>query len=196
MDLVDPEMDDWGRWRTKPKTENGEMKSNRLPERTPEKRQTSQRNARRGRRGSVLGASGAAGFGTLASPRDRARAQARNAAERRRVEEMLASAPTHLRALTPTEPASLAEVAPVPVAAPVQPYRHAEPGCPVCASQSVTSDEVMQAGATTRMSECLNCDHRWTRRLSRRFSERGASMARGVNRRPNDGATPVRIAVG
>ena len=182
------------------------MKSNRLPEQHPdqrtEKRSTpakrpAKRQARRGARGATRNASGAAGFGTLASPRDRARVQARNAAERGRVEEMLASAPTHLRALASPEPASVAYATPVPTSAPAVKLRHLEQGCPVCASQSVTSDEVFVAGTTTRLSECLNCDHRWTARLSRRVTETGASMNRGNRgaRGAKRGTTPAGIAV-
>lgn len=156
---------------------------------------------------------GAAGFGGgLASPRDRARVRERNAAERSRVEQVLASAPFPP---TPLEPGTTSSVAGASSGSrypelswekgserspterfderdgfsPLMPLMprvglRAVPdrGCPVCASAKVVSDEVMHGG-TIRLSECLHCDHRWTERVGRRWSQLGATMARGARPR-------------
>ena len=110
----------------------------------------------------------------LASARDRQRVRERNAAERSRVERMLATAPLPatgdgaprpLSSTTARRPASLRPL----------PGR----GCPVCSSSRTASDEVFQQG-TLRLWECLHCEHRWTERPGRRWAELGASMARGA----------------
>jgi len=67
-------------------------------------------------------------------------------------------------------------------------------GCPVCASSKVTTDEVFQRGATPtggmlRLSECLICDHRWTKKPRRRFAEAGARMSRASRNRPQAAAS-------
>ena len=133
---------------------------------------------------------GAAGFGGgLASPRDRARVRDRNAAERARVEEVLASAPLPVdrrpegRWSTSTgaaEGLALPTPTPTPPAA-SPPNLRVVPtgGCPVCTSQSVVSDEVMHGGSI-RLSECLHCDHRWTERVGRRWSQLGRTMTRSA----------------
>lgn len=130
-------------------------------------------------RRSVRVRGGAAGYGRLASARDRQTALDRNAAERARVEEMFASAPLpsdRRRARwTSAAPATLPEtrVAPQLRALPAMPS-----GCPVCASTTVTTDEVARAGGSLRLSECLHCDHRWTEVPTRRFTAIGGAMGR------------------
>ena len=110
----------------------------------------------------------------LASARDRQRVRERNAAERARVERMLASAPLSgsLSGSPQALPGSAARGSASLRALP-------SPGCPVCSSGRTASDEVYQQG-TLRLWECLHCDHRWTERPSRRWAEIGASMARGA----------------
>ncbi|MEM9176387.1 MAG: hypothetical protein AAGC67_14255 [Myxococcota bacterium] len=54
--------------------------------------------------------------------------------------------------------------------------------CPVCASTTVTSDEVAQPGGALRLAECLHCDHRWTEKPTRRFATLGGAMGRRVPR--------------
>lgn len=168
-----------------------------------------------------VGSVGAAGFGRLASPRDRQRATERNAEERVRVEKMLASTPL------PTDRRGKGRVEAVPngspnivsrtsvarsqtgstfvsesaaeaqavwnVPRPSFPSTHST-GCPVCASSKVTTDEVFQRGATPtggmlRLSECLICDHRWTEKPRRRFTEAGARMSRASRNRPQAAAS-------
>ena len=110
----------------------------------------------------------------LASARDRQRVRERNAAERARVERMLASAPLS-RSLSGSPQALPGSAARGSVSLRALP----SPGCPVCCSGRTASDEVYQQG-TLRLWECLHCDHRWTERPSRRWAEIGASMARGA----------------
>ena len=122
---------------------------------------------------------GAAGYGRLASARDRQTARDRNAAERARVEEMFSSAPlpSDRRRARWTSPASVpvSEGSPAPRlrALPAMPS-----GCPVCASTTVTTDEVARTGGSLRLSECLHCDHRWTEVPTRRFTVLGGAMGR------------------
>lgn len=124
----------------------------------------------RGRRGEVL-----------SSVRDRQRLRERNTAERERVEVMLAS------------PAILAErrarrrESAAPEFAPRSPrfeLRALQPsGCPVCGDARIVTDEVMHGG-TLRVSECLNCEHRWTQRPKQgRWAELGATMRRASHPR-------------
>jgi hypothetical protein len=63
--------------------------------------------------------------------------------------------------------------------------RAVEPAtCPVCRQAKVVTDEVMHTGIL-RVSECLHCEHRWTERPRRRWSDIGASMGRrGYSARP------------
>lgn len=130
-------------------------------------------------RRSVRARGGAAGFGRLASARDRQTARDRNAAERVRVEEMFASAPLpsdRRRARwtsTASVPASEGSPPPRLRALPAMP-----PSCPVCASTTVTTDEVARTGGSLRLSECLHCDHRWTETPTRRFTAIGGAMGR------------------
>ncbi|MBJ19003.1 MAG: hypothetical protein CL933_06200 [Deltaproteobacteria bacterium] len=129
---------------------------------------------------------------SLGSARDRKRLRDRNAAERARVEQMLANAPSPLgsaptpgaRKGTNRHPAPLrtplaaarARVSPSASRAPLLQVVGPR-GCPVCASSKVVSDEVFQGG-TMRLSECLHCDHRWTERPRGRWAELGATMSR------------------
>jgi hypothetical protein len=129
---------------------------------------------------------GAAGYGDgLASPRDRARVRERNAAERTRVEQMLANVPspvdlrTTRRGLDPVS----ANLRWTPgdedsTAAPRAGLRAVpSQGCPVCASSTVVTDQVMNGGAM-RLSECLHCEYRWTERPGRNWSQLGETMTR------------------
>ena len=126
---------------------------------------------------------GAAGFGRLASARDRQTVRDRNAAERVRVEEMFASAPlpSDRRRARWTSPASSPASVPASEGSPV-PRLRALPAmsssCPVCASATVTTDEVTRTGGSLRLSECLHCDHRWTETPTRRFTAIGGAMGR------------------
>ncbi len=169
------------------------------PSQTPNEstRTTSvERNAKRSpRRHKNRAGSAYLGLGTpLGSARDRQRLRDRNAAERVRVEQMLANTPVpqappvspdprsganlklaSARSRT-TAPGSIPRSTPNPA-----PMLHAIAGrgCPVCASSKVVSDEVFHGG-TMRLSECLHCDHRWTQRSRGRWSELGATMNRGA----------------
>lgn len=132
---------------------------------------------------------GAAGYGRLASPRDRQAARDRNTAERARVEEMLASAPLpsdRRRArwtppVTPTLDSPAETSRDGSKASRLRALPTMPAGCPVCESTKVTSDEVARPGGSLRLSECLHCDHRWTEKPVRRFAELGGAMGR---RRP------------
>lgn len=149
---------------------------------------------RRSRRRARIRA-GAAGHGRLASPRDRERLRERHASERSRVEEMLASAPlpadrrrarwaapSALPVAPASPPASSSAARPIGPRARRRPKGGASPalptGCPVCASTTVTIDEVGSSGRPLRLSECLHCEHRWTARPPRRFAEIGGVMGR------------------
>lgn len=159
------------------------------PTRSRPSRSSSERSARPRRRALVrAGAVGyASGRGQLASPHDRKQMRDRNAAERARVEEMLANAPLptdRRRArwtppITQSAPFSYEQPAERPAARlralPAQPK-----GCPVCASAKVTTDEVGRGSSALRLSECLHCDHRWTERPTRRFAEIGGSMGQWI----------------
>jgi len=146
---------------------------------------------------------------SLGSDRDRQRLQDRNAAERSRVERMLAEGPLPTLPTQPTQPmqtpARWADAHPAgsPASAgsasrPSRPRLRALPraqgwGCPVCASRKVVSDEVTERGSmggTLRLSECLHCDHRWTEPTRGRWSELGRRMSGGGRRsRETDGAS-------
>ena len=136
----------------------------------------------RGRRGESLG-----------SARDRRRLRERNAAERERVEEIVASAAVpverraHRRESAIPEPrpdSTLVRPQAVVRLHAVQP-RH----CPVCGDDKIVSDEVMHGGRLG-VSECLHCEHRWTQRPKGRWAELGARMNRtgrsGSSRFPSD----------
>lgn len=118
---------------------------------------------------------------SLASARDRHRLRERNRAERARVEGMLANvaAPIERRVERREATATQGTV----------PRRHSglrtvQPvGCPVCGDERVVTDEVMYGG-TLRMSECLNCEHRWTERPKGHWAELGARMNRDWAPRP------------
>ncbi len=119
---------------------------------------------------------GPAGFGGgLSSARDRRRVLERNAAERIRVERMLADAPLPDFGIEPRPTITRAQ-------APLSPPRHATHGatshCPVCSSTKLASDEVFAAGKVMRLVECLHCDHRFTARPRARWSDLGARMTR------------------
>lgn len=87
--------------------------------------------------------------GRLSSARDRQRLRERQYAERVRVEDMLATAPVPL---------------PIPAGTPTLRALRPQPStCPVCASEKVVCDEVV-SGGLLKLSECLHCEHRWTKR--------------------------------
>ena len=122
---------------------------------------------------------GPAGFGgRLASARDRQHVRERNAAERARVEAMLAAAPIDAELRTPTSVSTSPEVAlqPSPSAPHLRALSGSPAGCPVCASGKVVRDDVFEAGTRMRLSECLHCEHRWTTRPRARWSELGQRM--------------------
>jgi hypothetical protein len=108
--------------------------------------------------------------GGLASARDRRRLRELNAAERARVEKMLASAPVPLdpdpRDREPLRERGFAALRSVP-----------PPRCPVCGGSDLHFDEVMHAGAL-RLAQCARCEHRWTERPRSRWAELGARMSR------------------
>jgi hypothetical protein len=54
--------------------------------------------------------------------------------------------------------------------------------CPVCGQGRIASDEVMHGG-TLQVSECLDCEHRWTQRPDGRWFELGARMSRAIEAR-------------
>lgn len=93
----------------------------------------------------------------LSSARDRARLREREAAERARVERVLARGPRDAerrRTDRDSEPAS---------------------ACGVCGGSEVVEDEVgegLRLGQGLRLAWCRRCDHRWTERLSLRFVPR------------------------
>ena len=161
---------------------------------TPNNRSTPPTGTRNGRTGlprkSARVRGGAAGYGRLASSRDRQTARERNAAERARVEEMFASAPlpsdrrrARWTAAAPAFEPGAARPARRLRALPAMPT-----SCPVCASTTVTSDEVARPGGSLRLSECLHCDHRWTEKPARRFAALGGAM----ERRSPAGVSPTR----
>jgi len=141
---------------------------------SPKRAKVSRRRSSRKRRHSANAYLAVAG--SLGSARDRQHLRERNAAERIRVERMLAESPGSVGARSTT----LRVVPPV-----------AARGCPVCASTKVVSDEVAHSGrhaGTLRLSECLHCDHRWTERTRGRWTELGGTMGRAVRWRA---ATPA-----
>lgn len=86
----------------------------------------------------------------LASARDRARLREREAAERERVERVLARGPREVaRREAPQE-------------------ERLEPrlACRLCGGSDVSCDEVFEQGGV-RLACCRRCDHRWTERLAR-----------------------------
>jgi hypothetical protein len=121
--------------------------------------------------------------GGLASARDRRRLRERNAAERARVEKMMASAPM------PLDPDSgdaecgrgrgFAGLRSVPA-----------PCCPVCGGNDLHFDEVMHAGAL-RLARCSRCDFRWTERPRSRWAELGARMSRARGSARANESTPA-----
>jgi hypothetical protein len=116
----------------------------------------------RGRRGEAL-----------ASPRDRQRLRERIAAERARVEGMLATVPPPNERDVLDGSAQRVDSFAMIVAA------ETPTACPVCGHGKVVSDEVMHGG-TLRMSECLHCEHRWTNRPPGRWMDLGARMNRSI----------------
>lgn len=135
--------------------------------------------------------------GRLASARDRQRLRERQFAERARVEEMLATAPIPLPAPSVSPSPSLSpspSPSPSPSASqeliafvPEGPSRlrglRPQPStCPVCASEKVVCDEVV-SGGLLKLSECLHCEHRWTKRPR-------------AHTRPRSVLTPASIAPG
>ena len=113
----------------------------------------------------------------LTSARDRQRLREREAAERDRVERMLANTPVSpdrrrgLRA-----PGGAFKQAGLRIVEPTT--------CPICGDARVVTDEVMHCG-TLRLAECLQCEHRWTERPERRWVELGARMNGGGGPQPS-----------
>ena len=108
----------------------------------------------------------------LTSARDRQRLREREAAERDRVERMLASVPVSPdRRLGLRAPGTAFKQAGLRIVEPTT--------CPICGDARVVTDEVMHSG-TLRLAECLQCEHRWTERPERRWVELGARMNGGT----------------
>jgi hypothetical protein len=110
---------------------------------------------------------------SLASGRDRQRLRERNAAERERVEGMMASGAVPLERRAHSREPAIHSQEPFPIGLRAVPPT----GCPVCGDGRTVTDEVMHGG-TLRVSECLHCEHRWTQRPRARWAEIGASMNR------------------
>ena len=137
----------------------------------------------RGRRGEAL-----------ASARDRQRLRERNTAERERVEGVIASAEVPVERRTHGRESRVLEYTPDSIQlgrglGDRRGYGHGlramQPtGCPVCGDGRIVTDEVMHGG-TLRVSECLHCEHRWTRRPKGRWVELGTTMSRGGRPRAN-----------
>jgi hypothetical protein len=136
----------------------------------------------RRRRPADCRAPGRKGHG-LASTRDRERLRENHRAERARVEKMLATAPLSgdrrnscRVSLDRYEEPTRSAV--VPLGGPIGLGSQHMACCPICGDDRIVTDEVIHAG-TLSMSECLHCDHRWTRRLGARWIDLGARMNRG-----------------
>jgi hypothetical protein len=114
---------------------------------------------------------------SLASARDRLRLRERNQAERERVEGMLAGAAVPIERRAHSRESIDIGYNRFPIGLPAG-LRAVQPaGCPVCGDSRTVSDEVMHGGML-RVSECLHCEHRWTRRPKARWAELGANMNR------------------
>lgn len=124
--------------------------------------------------------------GGLSSARDRARLREREAAERARVERVLARGPREVerrrgersgdRPSAPSGPGQGSERKTTRGAA-------ASLACAVCGGREILEDEVFESGVF-RLGWCRRCDHRWTERLSPRFVPR---VRRPADRAPADG---------
>ncbi len=99
--------------------------------------------------------------GGLSSARDRARLRERQAAERARVERVLARGPREVERRRGAR---------------------ASCACAVCGGDEILEDEVFEGGGF-RLGWCRRCDHRWTERLSPRFVPR---VRRPAERAPAD----------
>lgn len=111
----------------------------------------------------------------LASARDRARLRERQAAERARVERVLARGPreTASSARAVAREAGRADAdreraAASLVPAEVSPDRAT---CRVCRGRDVSVDQVVEWGLW-RLAQCRRCDHRWTERAAEPFAPR------------------------
>ena len=115
----------------------------------------------------------------LGSALDRQRLRERNAAERERVERMLASAPPPVEQSAPSR---FSGARPLPGSTNLRSVPDA--GCPVCESPKVVRDEVFHAGPM-RLSECLHCDFQWTEQSTKRRttpSRRSANLVAAMSR--------------
>ena len=134
----------------------------------------------------------------LASARDRQRLRERNKAERERVEGMIASVEIPVERRADGRESQVLEYMPDSIQlghghghglghrpGPGHGLRATQPAsCPVCGDGGIVTDEVMHGG-TLRVSECLHCEHRWTRRPKGRWVELGTTMSRGGRPRAN-----------
>jgi len=130
----------------------------------------------------------------LASARDRQRMRERNTAERERVEGMIASMEVPVERRAHGRESRVLEYMPDSIQlghGPGDRYVHGHElramqsaGCPVCGDGRIVTDDVMHGG-TLRVSECLHCEHRWTRRPKGRWVELGTTMSRGGRPRAN-----------
>jgi hypothetical protein len=129
----------------------------------------------------------------LASARDRQRLLERNTAERERVERMIAGVEVPVERRAHGRESRVLEYIPDSLQpghdGPGHRYAHGpramQPAsCPVCGDGRIVTDEVMHGG-TLRVSECLHCEHRWTRRPKGRWVELGTTMSRGGRSRVN-----------
>ncbi len=122
----------------------------------------------------------------LASARDRQRLRERNKAERERVEGMIASLEIPVERRADGRESRVLEYMPDSIQlGHGHGLRAMQPAsCPVCGDGGIVTDEVMHGG-TLRVSECLHCEHRWTRRPKGRWVELGTTMSRGGRPRAN-----------
>ena len=132
----------------------------------------------------------------LASARDRQGLRERNKAERERVEGMIASLEIPVERRADGRESRVLEYMPDSIQlghghglghrpGPGHGLRAMQPAsCPVCGDGGIVTDEVMHGG-TLRVSECLHCEHRWTRRPKGRWVELGTTMSRGGRPRAN-----------